>query len=68
MEYEITMERTVRFAVTFQAEDNDEAEEKANAIFNAAMEDTDQFEGNDEEFDYALHNLDTGEELVEWEG
>ena len=52
MEYCITMERTQRVAVTFTADNDDQAIEKA-AELNRTSTPAD-FEGGDEEHDYAL--------------
>lgn len=64
MEYCITMERTLRVAVTFTAESDDEAMEKAVGIKRAAA--TAYFEGGTEEHDYALCDT-AGRMLVDWD-
>jgi hypothetical protein len=64
MEYCITMERTQRVAVTFTAESDDEAMEKAAEI-NTAAKPAD-FEGGAEEHDYALCDT-AGRILVDWD-
>ena len=64
MIYSITMERTQRVAVTFTADNDDQAIEKA-AELNRTAAPTD-FEGGDEEHDYALCD-DAGNLLVDWD-
>lgn len=64
MKYEITMERTVRLCVEFEADNDEEARQKAFDIFD----DTEPFEYEHgyEEYDYAVHNYDTGHDVVMW--
>ena len=64
MEYCITMERTQRVAVTFTADNDDQAIEKAAEI-NRASTHAD-FEDGDEEYDYALCN-GAGGVLIDWD-
>lgn len=64
MEYCITMERTQRVAITFTADNDDEALLKA-AELNSAATPAD-FEGGDEEHDYALCDS-SGNLLVDWD-
>lgn len=64
MEYCITMERTQRVAVTFTADSDDEAMEKAAEI-NTTAKPAD-FEGGTEEHDYALCDT-AGRLLVDWD-
>jgi hypothetical protein len=52
MEYHITMERTQRIVFSFTANNDSEAEEKANELCNSAA--PSDFAGGDEERDYAL--------------
>lgn len=63
MEYNITMERTQRVAVTFTADNDEEALEKAAEINRAAT--PEDFESGDEEHDYALCD-GAGNLLVDW--
>lgn len=63
MEYNMTMERTQRVAVTFTADNDEEAMEKAAEINRTAT--PEDFEGGDEEHDYALCD-GTGNLLVDW--
>ncbi len=63
MEYCITMERTQRVAVTFTADNDDQAIEKA-AELNRTAAPTD-FEAGDEEHDYDLCDS-AGHLLVDW--
>lgn len=64
MEYCITMERTLRVAVHFEASSDDAACEKANEIYDNATP-TD-FEAGDVGHDYALCDT-SGRTLVDWE-
>lgn len=64
MKYCITMERTLRIAVNFDAANDDEAREKASEIFDNTSQD--DFEQGSEEYDYALCD-DTGRTIVDWE-
>ena len=63
MEYNITMERIQRVAVTFTADNDEEALEKAAEINRTAT--PADFEGGDEEHDYALCD-GAGSVLVDW--
>ena len=65
MRHCITMEQTRRIAVYFEADCNEDAEEKAIQI-NQAMP-SENFESGDGERDYALYNQDTGQTIVEWD-
>ena len=56
MKYCITMERTQRVAVWFDAPNDEKAEKEADRIFGAAT--AADFEDGDEERDYALDNVD----------
>ena len=64
MIYSITMERTQRVAVTFTADSDDEALEKAAELIRTST--PADFEGGDEEHDYALCD-DAGNLLVDWD-
>ena len=64
MEYNITMERAQRVVVTFTADNDEEALEKADKINRAAT--PADFEGGDEEHDYALCD-GVGNLLVDWD-
>lgn len=63
MEYDITMERTQRFAVQFTAENDEEARHIAEEIFKS--KNPDDFDGGDVEYDYAVSALD-GREIEPW--
>ena len=73
MKYSITMERTQRVAFSFTADNDDEALKKA-AELNRTSTPAD-FEGGDEEHDYALCDgvstpifiVDAGNLLVDWD-
>lgn len=65
MRYCITMEQTRRIAVYFEADCNEDAEEKAIQINRATP--SENFESGDGERDYALYNQDTGQTIVEWD-
>lgn len=65
MNYCITMEQTRRIAVFFEADSDEESEEKAAQI-NRAMS-SDDFASGDDERDYALCNTDTGHTIIDWE-
>ena len=65
MEYNMTVERTLRIAITFEAENDKAAEEKANELFVDMIEHPEKFEGGDKEHDYALC-ADGGRTVVDW--
>ncbi len=64
MEYCITMERIQRVAVSFTADNDDQAMEKAAEINRAAT--SADFEGGTEEHDYALCDT-AGRLLIDWD-
>lgn len=64
MNYCITMERTLRVAVQFEADSDDEAYEKAKEIYDKS-EPADYDQG-EEEHDYALCD-GAGNLLVDWD-
>lgn len=64
MKYCITMERTQRVAVWFDAPNDEKAEKEADRIFGAAT--AADFEDGDEERDYALDNVDKGRTITPW--
>ena len=64
MEYCITMERTLRVAVHFDADSDDKARERAIEIYDSATPAV--FEAGDTEHDYALCDT-SARTLVDWE-
>lgn len=64
MEYNITMERAQRVVVTFTAGNDEEALKKADEISRTAT--PANFEGGEEEHDYALCD-GAGNLLVDWD-
>lgn len=64
MEYCITMEHIQRVAVSFTADNDDQAMEKAAEINRAAA--PADFEGGTEEHDYALCDT-AGRLLIDWD-
>lgn len=62
--YNITMECTQRIAVSFEAENDDDAIEKANQLCNTA--DSSEFEGGVEERDFALVDGETHALILDW--
>lgn len=65
MQYYLTMERTLRIGVTFDARNDAEARMKANEIFDNAIENPEKFEGGDVEHDFALTGDDFGD-IIPW--
>ena len=65
MEYCVTMERTLRTAVWFEAPDDEAAEKKAAEINQATG--LEEFEQGDVESDYALHNAETHQMVLDWD-
>ena len=63
--YCITMERTVRSAIWFDALSDDAARRIAGIIFSAEQQSA--RDDSDEEWDYALCEVDTGRMLVDWD-
>ncbi len=66
MKYCITIERTQRIAVWFDAEDDEAAEEKAGEIYNTTQDHPHEFESGDTEYDYALDREDGGT-ILDWD-
>lgn len=66
MKYYLTMERTLRIAMEFDAPDHAAAEEKANEMFDDAIDHPEKFEGGDIEHDFALVD-DQGRDIIPWE-
>lgn len=61
----MTAERTLRIAVTFEAENDEAAEKKADELFADMIEHPERFEGGDIEHDSAL--CDDGDRtIVDW--
>ncbi len=65
MKYCVTMERTLRIAVWFDAPDDEAAEAKAAEINQST--DLKEFEQGDVERDYALCNVENGRLLLDWD-
>lgn len=65
MKYCVTMERTLRIAVWFDAPDDEAAEEKAAEINRST--DLKAFEQGDVERDYALCDAENGRLLIDWD-
>lgn len=65
MLYNMTMERTLRVALDFEAENDAEAEKRADQIFTDAIAHPEKFEGGDIEHDYALCD-DQFRDVVPW--
>lgn len=65
MLYKMTMERTLRVGVEFEAENDSAAEVKAENLFSNAILNPTQFDGGDVEHDYALCDRG-GNELIPW--
>ena len=64
MKYCITMERTMRVALSFEAANDDDAIEKANRICQSA--DPSEFEDGVEERDFALVDGETHDLIIDW--
>lgn len=65
MIYKLTMERTLRIGVEFEADDDEAAVMIANDAYRKAMGTPQEFEGGDIEGDWALCN-EEGKDLVVW--
>lgn len=65
MEYNMTVERTLRIAVSFQAENDEDAEKKAAELFADMAAHPVKFEGGDVEYDYALCG-ENGRTVIDW--
>ena len=65
MKYCITMERTQRVAVWFDARNDGKAEEKAMEIYGAVK--PEDFDGGDEEYNFAVENVSEGTTLIDWD-
>ena len=65
MLYKMTMERTLRVGIEFEAENDSTAEVKAEELFSTAISNPTQFDGGDTEHDYALCD-GVGNELIPW--
>lgn len=65
MKYHLTAERTLRIAVTFEAENDEAAVKKADELFADMIKHPGKFESGDIEHDYAL--CDDGDRtIVDW--
>ena len=62
--YCITMERTQRVAVWFDAPNDEAAERKAERINDLAK--PSDFETGDEERDFALEDVSEGRTIIDW--
>lgn len=65
MRYCITLEEVRRIAVYFDADNDEDAEEKAAQI-NQKTESTDFVDGTSER-DYALCNTESGRTIIDWD-
>ncbi len=65
MEYCVTMERTLRTAVWFEAPDDEAAEKKAAEINQATG--LEAFEQGDVGHNYALCNAETHQVILDWD-
>lgn len=65
MKYNMTAERTLRIAITFEAENDEAAEKKADEMLADMIAHPENFEGGDTEHDYALCD-DGGRTVVDW--
>lgn len=65
MRYCITLEEVRRIAVYFDADNDEDAEEKADQI-NQKTESTDFADGTSER-DYALCNTESGRTIIDWD-
>ena len=65
MRYCITMEEVRRVAVYFDADNDDDAEEKAAQI-NQKTESAD-FAAGSSERDYALYNMESEKTIIDWD-
>ncbi len=63
--YCITLERTQRIAVWFEADGDDDACIKAEGILEQHKADPSKFESGDVEYDYALDD-DGGRSVIAW--
>lgn len=64
MRYCVTIEETRRVAVYFEAENDSEAEKKADKIASNITDD--ELASGDIEQDYALVNEENGKTLIDW--
>ena len=65
MEYCITMERVQRVAVWYEADSDDEAITKGEAIFQEHVSDGSGFDGGGSEYDFEICH-ENGKEIVQW--
>lgn len=65
MKYCVTMERTLRIAVWFDALDDEAAEQKAAEINQSTS--LESFEQGDMERDYILCNMETQQMILDWD-
>ena len=64
MRYCVTIEETRRVAIYFEAENDSEAEKKADKIASNITDD--ELTSGDIEQDYALVNEENGKTLIDW--
>ena len=64
MRYCVTIEETRRIAIYFEAENDSEAEKKADKIASNITDD--ELTSGDIEQDYALVNEENGKTLIDW--
>lgn len=65
MKYTMTIERTLRFDVEFEADDDEKAELKADKLFAKKVHDESNFVDADAECDYAVCD-ECGRTIVSW--
>lgn len=65
MKYHLTIEKTLSMGVTFEASNDDAAEEKAQEIFDDVLKNPELIEDGYSEYDYALTD-GCYREIVPW--
>ena len=66
MQYCITMERTQRIAVWYEANSDDEAITQGEAIFRERVDGDYGFDGGSSEYDFEIFH-ENGMEIVQWD-
>ena len=66
MQYCITMERTQRIAVWYEANSDDEAITQGEAIFRERVDGDCGFDGGRSEYDFEICH-ENGREIVQWD-
>ena len=65
MIYKLTMERTQRIGVEFEASDDTDAVVQAQVMYSNAMRNPSAFSGGDVEGDFALCD-ESGQDIIPW--